>query len=252
MTHVFCKRALMLAAMLACSMITASTASAAFTVSAGQTIKLYDGPGNVNAGEFILKHQSDAYATEKFRTFCIQTNEFLNLGETLTIDAIADFSFSPANSIKAETSALYREFMRGMTAAGNTLNFAGTILGQAYTFNATTAAGITLAGKLQQAIWNFQGQGSYTNQFVTAANGLGFGGAAATTLTGTNLQTYGYVQALQLLRANGDRGQDQLYWDGRGELAGVPEPTSIALWGAFAFGGVIFARRRRNSAAVVA
>ena len=251
MTNLFRKRALMLAAMLACSIISVSTASAAFTLSAGQTIRLYDGPGNVNAGEFILKHQSDGYSAERFRTFCIQTNEFLGLGETLTIAAIANFSFSPANSIKAETSALYREFMRGMAAAGNTVNYMGSILGQTYYFNSNTALGITLAGKLQQAIWNFQGQGAYANQFVTAASGLGFAGAAATTLTGANLQNYGYVQALQLTRSNGDRGQDQLYWDGRGELTGVPEPTSVALWGTFALGGVLLARRRRNSAVVV-
>ena len=246
MTMLILKRGLLFGAMLACSMLSVSTASAAFTVSAGQTIKLYDGPGNVNAGEFIVKHQSDSYASEKFRTFCIQTNEFLSLGETLTIAAIADFSVAPPNSIKATTSALYREFMRGMAAAGNTANFAGFILGQTYTFNANTVAGIARAGELQQAIWNFQGQGVYSNDFVTAANGLGFGVAAATTLLGTNLQTYGYVQALQLKRADGSNGQDQLYWDGRGQITDVPEPASMALWATFALGGVLVARRRRN------
>ena len=253
MTTLFLKRGLMLAAVLACSIISVSNASAAFTVSAGQTIKLSDGPGNVNAGEFIVKHQVDTYATEKFRTFCVQTNEFLSLGETLTVVAIADFSFSPANSIKSETSALYREFMRGMAIAGSTLNVAGTILGKAYTFNSTTPAGSSRAGELQQAIWRFQGQSGYgavVNDFTTAAIALGFGGSAATSLLGTDLTTYGYVQAMQLLRSDGHtRAQDQLYWDGRGQIV-VPEPASIALWGAFALGGVLLGRRRRNSTVV--
>ncbi|MCX7396069.1 MAG: hypothetical protein NT138_00150 [Planctomycetales bacterium] len=249
MINSFLKRGVMLAAMVACSMFSVSTASAAFTVSVGQTIKLYNGPGSGNGGEFIVKHVTDGYSAERFRTFCVQTTEYFNFGETLTIDAIADFSSAPANPIKATTSALYREFMRGMAAANGAANYAGTILGVAYTFNSTTDA---QAGLLQQAIWNFQGQGSYSNAFVTAANSLGFLGADATSLTGTNLQTYGYVQALQLKRSDGAGGlmnaQDQLYWDGRGQLTAVPEPASIALWGTFALGGLLRTRRRRNSA----
>ncbi len=251
-------------------MFLGNEAGAAWVVDTNTNIKLFDGPGRVNAGEFIVKtdQQGNNFQTERFRTFCVQINEYVSYGEKLDIYGISDVSKLGDNPLTARTSALYRAFMNGYAAAGTTANNAVAILGTTtYKFNGsggTNNSNEADAGLMQKAIWKYQGQGSYVtsetasnNKFVAAIENL-FStwapGLLASQLTGTDRSLWGNVKILNLYRTVGSnthvQAQDQLYWDGStfsGSPPAVPEPATVALYALGAFGMVWVGRRKMRN-----
>jgi hypothetical protein len=229
-----------------------------------------DGPGNLNGGEFKIGTNqtssggSDAttggnYSTERFRTFCVQTGEYMNFTDVFRIDNISQISVgnNPA-SLTARTSALYREFMAGYELKVSTRDFFGDS-SASYTYNAL-GTGVLDPDLLQKAIWQFQGQittetdlnNKYVKAVNTKANSLGWAaGLLAENLSFADKITYGYVSILNLVYSNvysnnvNVNAQDQLYFNKPALLSAVPEPATAGLFGL----GILLAgayRARRN------
>ena len=230
------------------------TTHASWVVNVGNTIKLTDGPGTL-AGEFKVgtaqpsngsasNTSTGSYGTERFRTFCVQTNEYFSYGETLTIQNISMNSQAGNQALASNTSALYRTFMNAYEVGATGVT---TLIGSAtYDFGAGNRA--TDANLLQQAIWKYQGFAAYSaviNKFTIAVEALNLTTMAAN-LTGTELATYGGVKILNLYHADGSNAQDQLYYGGAplGGPSDVPEPATLLLFGLGAIGAG-FVRRRR-------
>lgn len=236
--------------------------SASWVVNTSTTIRLYDGPGSVGAGEFIVKTDQvgDKFKTERFRTFCVQLNEGVVLGKNLEIAGISFQTMTSGQPLSARTSALYRAFIDGYNSGVDKVSFFGEDYAK-YFFNSNSNSSANL---LQKAIWKYQGQGNYattetvqSNKFVRAvedlATDLGWAsGLLAQDLKGKDFQLYGGVRILNLLTTdkygNKVQVQDQLYYDKNFSPfnpSPVPEPATIALLGL----GVAFApsllRKRR-------
>ncbi len=231
------------------------TTHASWVVNVGNTIKLTDGPGTL-AGEFKVgtsqpnsgsssNASTGNFSIERFRTFCVQTNEYFSYGETLTIQNISMNSQAGGQALASNTSALYRTFMNAYEAGATGVT---TLIGSAtYDFGAGNRA--SDANLLQQAIWKYQGFAAYSavsNKFTLAVEALNLT-AMAVNLSGAELATYGGVKIMNLYRADGSNAQDQLYYGGG--TSGVPpvdapEPATMLLFGLGAIGAG-FVRRRR-------
>jgi len=226
-----------------------------WVVNVGDRIRLYDGPVNVNAGVFKVTNNTDVIVNNspsddqiRFRTFCVQTNEFLNLGEQLLVRRISNFSefgYNPMTNsatstqlLHSRTSALYREYLRGLTGSAFD-NISGGYL----------IDSISDMGLLQKAIWGFQ------EPNVNVVGNKFTAWALALDLTNSNSNgLYGGVQILNLLRL-GSTGlftvaaQDQLYYNSGSAalLQAVPEPSMMALFMFGAIGAGWTARRRKKA-----
>ena len=235
--------------------ISSTIAQASWVVKIGNTIKFMDGPGNLNGGEFKIGTNqtssggSDAttggnYSTERFRTFCVQTGEYMNFTDEIKITGITQSSVgnNPA-PLTARTSALYREFMTGyesnVSSNASTRDFFGYSFAQ-YTYNAS-GTGVLDPDLLQKAIWQFQGQittetdgnNKYVKAVNTKATSLGWDtDLLAQNLSEVHKLTYGYVSILNLVyNSNNAHAQDQLYFDKPAFLSAVPEPATAGLFG---------------------
>ncbi len=251
----FKKQLLVLVTLALCVASACQNASASWVVP-GTIIKLWDGYGNVNAGEFKVTDatvmSNPTPAQVRFNTFCVQVNEYVNLGEQLRVGAISNFDDSSSpRALSARTSALYREFLRGSTKF-----FGYTSASYNYGNNSTHESD---AGKLQQAIWKFQGQSGYAsvdNKYTRAVEAFALSkgwaaGMAATSIAAADQALYGGVKILNLFRGNGftQKAQDQLYFDQSSPIGGspVPEPATVALYALGAFGMVWVGRRKMRN-----
>ena len=245
--------------------ISSTIAQASWVVNVGNTIKFMDGPGNSNGGEFKIgtKQTSSGgldangdYSTERFRTFCVQTGEYMNFTDVFKITGITQSSVgnNPA-PLTARTSALYREFMDGYESNASTRDFFGYSFAE-YTYNAS-GTGVLDPDLLQKAIWQFQGQitsetdgnNKYVKAVNTKANSLNWAdGLLAKDLIFADKFNYGYVSILNLVYSNNVNAQDQLYFNKPALLSAVPEPATAGLFGL----GILLAgayRARRNGRA---
>jgi len=193
-----------------------------------QTLKLTQNPFSVgNGGEFTvtvlsgnagLTGLAGDLSPVTFETFCVEHNENFQPGETLSfvmntgaVGGGVSGQTSPSfDDLDPRTAYLYTEFRYG------------TLAGFDYGAGRTASA-----GALQDAIWFIEGEGGANNAFV----------ALATAAVTNNLWTgIGDVRVLNITRANGDPGQDQLTL--------VPAPGAAALLGG---AGLLLGARRRRS-----
>lgn len=222
----------------------AATASGAPVLTAGDKIKLFDGSGTTNGGEFKVDAQKDGYGPSgspdvDFITFCVEISESISYNTEYTIQSISQTTKQSGKALTAAAATLYRRFVLG------------TLPLYSYTGN---GAQDNTANALQLAIWRHMG---WTEAQIGATNMAKKGPTNVT----FNNQTYGtlfdlyYTNYAALGLSNehavamsevfilnlgtsltSGNNQDQLYR--------VPEPASMMLIGV-ALVGVASRLRRR-------
>lgn len=218
---------------------------------AGET-NLSQGSG----GEFTISLVSGAVSgptVSSFYTFCVEAGENIGIPENVRVAGISSSSQNSNVTLKAGTSALYREFLANKGL--------GPLFGITSNSNSVSYSSNADAEALQKAIWYFQGQAGGVNnafaQAATAALGGGLNGFnLASSLTGTAFDNWGGVQILNLVKinANGSDGfnntetrQDMLVYRTSTPPTGIiPEPATFALFGIGILGFLAGSRQKRS------
>lgn len=190
------------------------TTAHAYPVSIGQEIKFENGPGNTNGGEFRVYDYSDTNSTtELFRSFCLETNEYINYGTKFIVGDISTEARSGGSGgpspdpLDARTAYLYHNFY------WRTLDkyaYDSISTGEFADRNASADA-------LQKAIWYFEQENGGEKNFYT--------NLAQTKVDSGEWSGLGDVRVINLEYPNGTRAQDQL------TVAPVPEPATMLLLG---------------------
>ena len=87
-----------------------STASAAPIIMAGDSVKVSDGPGTINGGEFILL-VNDSWS---FVTFCLQMTQYIDFTNVYHVDAVSPFASTDPAAKGGD--ALGRDYLSQETA----------------------------------------------------------------------------------------------------------------------------------------
>lgn len=164
----------------------------------GSYVKFSDGPGTVNAGEYVMKSADGTIIYDN--TFCVETGEYLTWN--------VPFKVNKYETANPGTAYLYYHFVLG--------DLAGYIYGTDASANA-----------LQKAIWKFQGQtGGEANSFYTLALGATDQEIAEAQLHVVILDLlWGYDSYWNRYYKEGTNAQDVLGYKA------VPEPASLILFG---------------------
>jgi hypothetical protein len=254
-------------------------AVAGFTVATGDVIKFGNGPGA--DGEFVIQKANDNSspndyynggnnaAMNSFRTFCVQTSEYMNFantGATFKVLGISNSSVGvKAHALTGATAALYREFLNGREAFNRGILTDGRYamfgdLNAIYKFSSSVndshLGNVKSANALQTLIWKYQdqnfgllgGENNLSNRYKTALLNYAAG------VGGINNLSTGSIKIMNLAWETpvGYRGigaQDQLidtamFNSPAPPPSAVPEPTSLCIFG---LGAIGFAIRRRRS-----
>ena len=178
-----------------------------------QQIKFANGPGETNGGEFIVYPLNST--TELFRSFCLETDEYLDFRSTFIVKDISTEArdggsggVSP-DPISAYTAYLYHHFYWGSLQE---YDYVDNVAGVFASRNASADA-------LQKAIWHFEQETGGATNFYTEL-------AIKAVDLDQSWSGLGDVRVINLVYADGRRAQDQL------TVAPVPEPATMLLLGA--------------------
>jgi len=190
-----------------------------------QHIGFADGPGTTNGGEFRVYDWNSK--EELFRSFCLETNEYLSYGTEFVVAGISQSardggSRGPSpDPIDPRSAYLYHHFYWGTLPYYNYDN----------TPNALFPTRNASANALQKAIWYIEkenwGEQNYYTQLANNA------------VTGYNFWTgLGDVRAINLTDVLGNKKQDQL------TVVPVPGPASLLLLGSGVIGLFAIGKKR--------
>ncbi len=205
-------------------------------VSNGDTIKVFDGPGDGSGGSFAIQNVTTSSGPDLFRTFCIEQNEFLSFGTSyyVTLEDRAIFGGEGVADVGGAGSAGVLgsyDPLSPLTAWLYSNAIGGTLAG----YSAAVAAA---NDALQNAIWYIENEDdSLTSALATAFY------TAATTAAPTSI---GNVRVMNLWT-----GSSTAYTtDGKVQslLVMVPEAGTIAVWSVLSLIGFTgyFARAKRR------
>ena len=221
------------------------------SIQVGQAVKFSRG-SHQGSGGGVFDATSPTNAYTAFQTFCVELSEHISFGTTYYVYGIGTTNNLGGKTLGSTTAWLYTQFREGDI----TLNSANE------------------ENAIQLGIWRGMG---YTNtDIANAMNGQASWGSAANALSTyiplldgilsgwfTTLaadfaawQSHGlnYVGGVQIInistsptQGNGTFAQDQLIWNPvpDPEPGTVPEPATIAVWGALLGMGLVVAKRRR-------
>lgn len=170
--------------------------------------------GSTDGGEFGVAWT--AGGADIFRTFCMQTNETLNMTDPFVVANISTTVKESNKPLDFRTAYLYTQFRNGTLSS--------------YDYTPNSAGHIASADALQKAFWWIQNE--------AAGDNTGQSGLWITEATNAGWTSVGDVRVINLAYVTGAPAQDVLV------LHPVPEPISMALAGiGLATVGAI--RRRR-------
>jgi Thioester domain len=234
----------------------------------GDYLRMYDGPGSGNGGEFKVRSNPTDLGSNAnwlaspvdFHTFCVEINETMSFGTTYRVGGIGLKTVATGRSLKRGVAWLYEQFWqqnnRGLLSTGTT-----TIGGQSYALSGSSREDD--ARSLQLAVWRLMGEvnSSYSGQSgstAVKAKATALVNAAVAQFTSYIGGAYADVAAsetsvrvmnLRRYASDGDQtdSNGNRYFNVQDQLVMIPEPGSIAVWGLLALCGLGIRSNRRRS-----
>ena len=222
------KRFLVFGVLFSFLILAAAPSGWAYPLKVGDIISLSDGPGTTNGGEFKVNLVSPTSASDIFRTFCLEKNEYFSWNQQLTVDGISDYATGGGGGAFVDADGISKDFLRDETKYLYYHFYVKDLTGYHYGDDQS-------ANELQMAIWYLEEElGTYTDfTFNPAFNK--FTQLAFNQVSAGNKIGIDKVKVLNLTKPGGN-AQDQ--------LTVVPEPGALLSLGIVLLGLGGITRRR--------